>query len=472
MIRRFLLIALSGLCLPALAFAQTFGAEEFTLKNGMQVVVIPNHRAPVVTHMVWLKVGGADNASGRSGMAHYLEHLLFKGTKKLAPGEFSKTIKTLGGNDNAFTGQDYTAFHESVSVANLGKVMAMDADRLSHLSVPDAHFQSEKAVVLEERRQRTDNEPKAIFGEQISAALYVNHPYGTPVIGWLDEIERYEWPDVKAYYDTWYAPNNAILVVSGDITAAQLKPLAEKYYGALPAKKLPKRLRPNVPPAIGETLMTLRDETIRQPVYQRIYIAPTEAKNRKDSLALQVLAEILDGGPSTRLYRHLVVEKKQAINVSFSYNATALDYGTIWLAATPADNVTPETIGAALLNEVQAVLDQGVTETEVSEAVRRLQDEAIFARDSLSGPAMIFGAALSTGSSVADIESWPADIAKITAADVQAAAKTYLDAAEPWIRKPVTGYLLPAATPPEKPAVEKQLDKKVDQQKEQADVQR
>lgn len=450
------LIFLSILTISYSAAAQTFGAQEFTLQNGMQVVVIPNHRAPVVTHMVWMKVGAADEKPGLSGMAHYLEHLLFKGTAKQAPGEFSKTVKTLGGNDNAFTSQDYTAFFESIAVENLPKMMEMEADRMTGLNPPEEHFKSEKSVVLEERRQRTDNDPRALFGEQLNSLLYINHPYGIPVIGWMNEIEDYDWDDVKKFYDTWYAPNNAVLVVSGDITAEKLKPLAEKYYGAIPKKEVPKRIRPLVPPAPGNTLLTLQDASIHQSMYHKIFIAPAESRNRSDSLALQVLSDIIDGGSATRLYKSLVVEQKKATSVQFNYNSTALDYGTVTLGGVPASGVSPEELGKLLDAELRKVVEKGVTETEVKEAIQRLTDEAIFARDSVAGPAMIFGAALTTGSSVQDIENWPADIAKVTVERVNEAAKTYLDENNPWVRPPVTGYLLPEEKPAPTPEPAKQ----------------
>lgn len=429
--------------MPYAAFAQTFGAQEFTLDNGLQVVVIPNHRAPVVTSMLWMKVGAADEKPGSSGMAHYFEHLMFKGTKKIAPGEFSKTVKMLGGNDNAFTSQDYTAFFESVSIENLPKVMEMDADRLVNLAPPAEHYTSEKQVVIEERRQRTDNDPRAVFGEQMDSTLYVNHPYGTPVIGWMSEMEKYEWPDVKVFYDTWYAPNNAILIVSGDITAEDLKPLAEKYYGAIAKKSVPVRKRPEIPPAIGSAVLTLHDPSIHQSIFQKEYLAPTEAGNRADSLALQVLEEILSGGPSARLYKNIVVQEKKATGVDFNYNANMLDYGSISVGGTPANGVSPEALEGAIDDEIANVIKNGVSETEVKEAIQRLQDQAVFARDSVTGPAMIFGVALTTGSSVQDVENWPADIAKVTAAQVKAVAAKYLDDAHPWIRPPVSGYLLP-----------------------------
>lgn len=440
-----IILALVFLFLPVHAQAQTFGAESFTLENGMQVVVIPNHRAPVVTHMVWYRVGAAEESPGKSGMAHYLEHLLFKGTEKIAPGEFSKTVKIMGGNDNAFTGQDYTAFFQSISVDHLETVMAMEADRMLNTNPPPAHFKSEKDVVLEERRQRTDNDPRAIFQEQLNSTLYTNHPYSIPVIGWMDEIKLYEWVDVKAFYDQWYAPNNAILVVSGDITAEKLKPLATKTYGALPRKEMKERTRPQIPPANGKTLLTLRDPSVHQPALVKIFLAPSESRNRADSLPLQVLSEIMDGGPTTRLYKNLVVDQKKATNIQFHYHSTALDYGSISLSAMPANDVTLEELDGLIADEITKLLEGGVTEAETKDAIQRLQDEAIYARDSLAGPAMIFGSALTTGSTVADIENWPADIAKVTPEQIKAVAARYLNESKPWIRPPVTGYMLPAA---------------------------
>ncbi|PZQ45385.1 MAG: hypothetical protein DI551_07550 [Micavibrio aeruginosavorus] len=444
MTKRAALIFLLILAMPCAARAQTFGAQEATLDNGLQIVVIPNHRAPVVTSMLWMKVGAADEQPGLSGMAHYLEHLMFKGTAKQKPGEFSKLVKTLGGNDNAFTSQDYTAFYESIAVENLPRVLEMEADRLVNLNPPPEHYASEKQVVIEERRQRTDNDPRALFQEQLNSAVFINHPYGTPVIGWMAEIEKYEWADVKKFYDAWYAPNNAVLVVSGDITMEQLKPMAEKYFGAIARKELPPRKRPQIPPAKAQSYLRLQDPAIHQSIVMKIYPAPSESTNRKDSLALQVLSEILSGGPTARFYKHIVVNAKKATGVDFNYNETALDYGTISIGGTPADGVTPEELGAVLDAEIKKVIAGGVTNDEVKEAVQRLQDEAVFARDSLAGPAMIFGAALTTGGTVKDVEDWAKDIATVTVADVKAAAAKYLDDEKPWLRAPVSGYLLPA----------------------------
>lgn len=428
---------------PTITEAKVFNAESFTLDNGLEVIVIPNHRAPVITHMVWYRVGAADEPQGLSGMAHYFEHLMFKGTPSMEPGEFSRTVKKLGGNDNAFTGQDYTAYFQTISKQHLEKMMEMEADRMVNLTVPAEHFASEKKVVLEERRQRTENDPKGLFSEQMRSALFINHPYGTPVIGWMNEIESYEWNDVKSFYDTWYAPNNAIVIISGDVTVKSVKPLATRIYGALKPKKLPPRTRTSIPPAIGQTLMTLKHASINQPAFQNVRLAPSYTQNHEDSLALQVLEEILSGGATTRLYKTLVVEQKKAISAGFSYSGSALNEGTIWLSGTPAEGVSLEKLEGLIQEQIQKIIDDGVTQTEITDAIQRMQDAAIYARDSLSGPAMTFGFAITTGETIDDVENWPDLIKTVTGKQIQAVAQKYMNEEAPWKRAPITGYFLP-----------------------------
>ena len=430
---------------PSSSQAKVFNAQSFTLDNGLEVIIVPNDRAPVITSMIWYKVGAADEPQGLSGMAHYFEHLMFKGTEKLSPGEFSRIVKKLGGNDNAFTGQDFTAYFQTIAVQHLDKMLAMEADRMINLRVPQEHFDSEKKVVIEERRQRTENEPKGLFAEQMRSALFVNHPYGTPVIGWMNEIEGYEWDDVKIFYDKWYAPNNAIIIISGDVTAKTARPLIEKHFANLKPKDIPKkRIRPKVPKAIGDTKMTLHHATIRQPSFTKMFIAPSFQHHKKDALALQVMEQILSGGATTRLYKKLVVEEKKAISANFSYNATALDYGTISLSATPTDdNQDLDNLIQDIENEIQSIIDDGVSPQELNDAKQQLIDSAVYARDSLSGPAMIIGQNITTGSTLDDIENWPEMIKAITAEDIQNAAATYLNFQNPWLRPPVTGYLYP-----------------------------
>lgn len=432
--------------LPVSVQAQTFNAKTFTLDNGLQVVVIPNHRAPVATHMVWYKVGAADEPQGLSGMAHYFEHLMFKGTEKHPSGEFTKIVKKLGGNLNAFTGQDYTAYYETIAVQHLEKMMDMEADRMVNLDVSKEDFDAEKQVVLEERRQRTDNNPQNIFGEQMNSALYVNHPYGTPVIGWMNEIETYEWEDVKKFYDKWYAPNNAIVIVSGDVTEDEVKEMAMRTYGKLEPKDIPPRIRTKVPPANGKTFMTLKHKSINQPFFQEIKIAPSYSDNRQDALALTALQEIINGGPTTRLYKNLVVDQKKAVSVSFSYSGNDWDYGTISIGGTPADGVSLDELHQLVQEEINAVISYGVTDEELNDAVQRIKDNAVYARDSLSGPASAFGSTLTTGGTVDDVENWVELIDSVTTLQIQEVAIKYLDANNPWYRPSVVGHLLPPDT--------------------------
>ena len=442
-----LLIILVSLFLAPAAYAQSgdkvYNAQTFTLANGMQVVVIPNHRAPVLTHMIWYRVGSADEPRGLSGMAHYLEHLLFKGTPTLPAGEFSKRIRALGGNDNAFTSWDYTAFHESIAVEHLEDVMTMEADRMMNTNPPPGDFTSEQKVVLEERRQRTENDPRGFFAEQLKATLFINHPYGLPVIGWQHEVGALTWPQIQKFYKEHYGPNNAILVISGDITAAQLKPLAEKIYGPLKPIPLPERSWTKVPPMIAAPQLTLHDPAIRQPIFMRLYRLPSLKESREDGYALSVLEEILDGGAATRFYKSLVVEQKIATAANFSYDGLSWSDGSGWVSATPADGISMATIETAINAELRKIIKDGITDQELAEAKLRMQDSAAFARDSLAGPAMTVGQALITGMTLDDVEYWPRHIEAVTKEQIQSAATRYLDPDRINQRPFVSGYLLP-----------------------------
>lgn len=435
--------------------AKVYNAESFTLANGMEFVVIPHHRVPVVTSMIWYKVGAADEPRGLSGMAHYLEHLLFKGTATVKPGAFSKIVRARGGNDNAFTTQDYTAFFQSIAVAHLETIMKMEADRMVNTEPPPADFKAERNVVLEERRQRTENDPRGYFSEQLRAMMFVNHPYATPVIGWNHEVAALEWPEIRKFYKAHYGPNNAIMVISGDITAAQLKPLAEKYFGPLKPITLPPRTWTTVPPMIVNPQLTLRHAQIQQPAFLRLYRLPSARQNRDESYALSVLAEIMDGGAATRLYKALVVDQKIAIGVNFSYDGLALSDGTGWLSATPAEGVSLDMVEKALEKELRRVIENGVSDQELQEARLRMKDSAAFALDSLSGPAMTVGRALASGLTLDDVEYWPYALDKVTKEQIQAVAAQYLDPDDIRQRPYISGYLLPPLPQEEQKAGEK-----------------
>lgn len=447
---RFLpLFILLFIAYPAFAQDKVFNASETFLDNGMQVVVIPNHRAPVITHMVWYKVGGADEAQGHSGSAHFLEHLLFKGSdviggEPLAPGVFSKNVRGMGGNDNAFTGQDYTAYFQSVPSDKLETVMRMEAGRMRGANPPLAEVESENLVILEERRQRTDNDPRGRFGEQMASAAYINHPYGTPIIGWYHEMEALTWDAAKAFYDLWYGPNNAILIVSGDVEPETVFTLARDIYGQVPKNdNVPKRERTRSPVMNSKTRVLLEHPVIRQPVFQTLYRVPSYRQDKTSSLALQVLEEIMGGGSTSRLYKALVVEQKIASGAGLSYSPNSYDDSGLWIYANPVPGEQIVNIEAAIDIELKRLIEHGVTTEELQDAKTRMKDAAIYARDSLTGPAMVIGYSLATGSSLDDVETWPAQIDGVMAEQVLDVAKAYLNPDAPTHTPPVTGILMP-----------------------------
>ncbi|MBB4286496.1 M16 family metallopeptidase [Roseospira goensis] len=428
---------------PATARAQMFEPETFTLDNGLQVVVVPNHRVPVVTHMVWYKVGAADEPPGKSGIAHLLEHLMFKGTETIPPGEFSKIIARNGGRDNAFTSSDFTGYYQNIARDRLDLVMEMEADRMANLRLAEDDVLTERSVVIEERLSRTENEPAALLGERLDQALWVVHPYKNPVIGWAHELAALDRADALAFYDRFYAPNNAVVVVAGDVTAEALRPIAERTYGRVPAApETPARARVRDLPPAADVTVTMDHPQVGQASWWRRIVAPS--RNAGDTAlypALQVLAELLGGGPVSRLYERLVVEDEVAVSARTYYDGRAVDYGTFTLSATPAAGRTPTDVQAAVEAEIARLLAEGVTDAEVAGAKRRLKASVVYARDSVFGAARIIGAALATGSTVDDVERWPEDIAAVTPEDVMAAARAVFGGASS-----ATAILLPETT--------------------------
>ena len=424
---------------PAPAGARIFDPETFTLDNGLQVVVITNRRAPIVSHMVWYKVGAADEAIGESGNAHFLEHLMFKGTDSLGPGDFSRIIAKNGGRENAFTSQDYTGYYQTVARDRLEIVMKHEADRMANLRLTDEVVLPERDVLLEERRSRVDNNPSSKLHEVIQATLYLNHPYRIPVIGWEHEIKQLNTQTALAFYKRWYAPNNAVLIVAGDITAAEVRPLAEKYYGAISARPVPERKRVTEPPQNAPRRVTLKSEQVRQPSVSITYLAPSyNTEGGEHAYALQVLEEIIGGGTTSRLYRVLVVEQALAVSAGAGYNATAYDWSSYGFYASPRPGVDIETVEAALRAEIARLIADGVTEKEVAAAKRRLRAAAIYARDSLGTAPNIFGRALTSGRTVEQVESWPDRIEAVTKEQIDNAARAVLRE-----NSSVTGLLLP-----------------------------
>ncbi|MEA1675648.1 pitrilysin family protein [Nitrospirillum sp. BR 11163] len=448
-----------ALMVPVVASARVFDPETFTLANGLQVVVVPNHRAPVVTQMLFYKVGAADEPAGKSGVAHYLEHLMFRGTATVPTGAFSRQVAAHGGVENAYTNQDQTAYFQTIARDQLPLTLRLEADRMANLRIRPETAAPELAVVLNERRQRTEASPAARLREQVQAALFRAHPYAKPVAGLATEVAALAPADAQAFYRAWYAPNNAVLVVAGDISAAALRPLAEATFGRIPARPVPARRVARGGMAIGEEdrRVELKDAQVRQPSLSRVWVAPSHGwstdpaqANPTQVYALEVLQTILGGGATGRLYQALVVRQRLAAGVSVDYLADALGPGQFSLGVVPGPDVAVADAEAGLNAELARLLHDGVGAAEVAAAVRRLQVGAIYARDSLQGPASEFGVALTTGQGVADVEAWPDRIAAVTVEDVNQALRGVLGG-----RGSVTALLLPD---PDAPTSEEELE--------------
>ncbi len=423
--------------------AEDPGIVDFRLGNGMEVVVIPDRRAPIVTHMVWYKVGSADEPPGKSGIAHFFEHLMFKGTKTHAPGEFGAKVAEIGGSENAFTSYDYTAYYQTVPPDALGTMMAYEADRMRNLVLTDEVIGPERDVILEERRMRIENNPDALLDEEVDAALYQNHPYRIPVIGWMHEMEQLNRIDATAFYERYYAPNNAILIVAGDVEPGEVLALAEKTYGALASgAALPPRARPQEPEQNTKRTVELTDPRVSLPSFQSYWVVPSYTTSRNgEAEALDLLSEILGGGLRSRIYQKLVVEEGIASSAGASYSGTSLDDTNFSVYGVPRGAATLDDVETAVEREIATLVRDGVSEAELEKAKTRFLRSVIFARDNQAGMANMYGATLATGGTVADITEWPERIRAVTPAQVQAVAAKYLD-----LRRSVTGYLLPQST--------------------------
>ena len=444
---RYALVAALGaslLAVPAASAETSFAdlkiapnTSTFTLDNGLQVVVIPDHRAPVVTHMVWYRAGAADEAAGESGAAHFLEHLMFKGTEA-HPDGFSKVVTSLGGQENAFTSQDYTAYFQQIAKDHLGRMMELEADRMANLALEPEEVARELDVVLEERRMRVDNDPSSILGEAFDATLHVNSPYADPVIGWPKEVSALNREAAFAYYDRFYTPENAVVVIAGDVTPEEVEALARKTYGQVESRVDLKPRARSQTPALG-SLRTVRyaDPRVGQPSLRHGWVVPSYATAEPgEAEALDVLSQILGGGSTSRLYDALVRESDVASSVGCWYQGNALDPDTFMVYAVPRDGVDFDAVQEAIGKTIEEIAQNGVSDEELERAKRALVASALFAQDSQQRLARIFGLALTTGQTIEDVQTWPARIADVTADQVQAAARTYLSPDQG-----VTGYL-------------------------------
>jgi zinc protease len=431
------------------ALAQTTVTSDppatFTLGNGLKVVVIPDHRTPVVTQMIWYKVGSADETPGKSGLAHFLEHLMFKGTAKHPAGEFSQTVLRIGGNENAFTSTDYTGYFQRVPRDQLEKVMEFEADRMTGLILKDENVLPERDVVLEEYNMRVANNPEARLTEQIMAALYLNHPYGRPVIGWHQEIEKLDREDALAFYRRFYAPNNATLVIAGDVDAEEVRPLAERTFGEVKPQPAiaAQRIRPQEPTPIAPRTVTFADPRVEQPKVMRYYLVPSATTAAPgESAALDVLGQLMGSGSNSYLYRALVLDQPLAVSASAGYQGTSLDATQFMITVSPKPGVGFGQIEQVVDRVISDVAQNTVRAEDLERVKTQLIAEAIYAQDNQATLARWYGAALTTGLSIEDIRSWPDRIRAVTAEQIRDAAQKWLDK-----KRSVTGYLIKDATP-------------------------
>jgi zinc protease len=411
------------------AVAELYGAQGAMLPNGMQIVAVPNHRAPVVSHMVWYRAGAADEPAGKSGIAHFLEHLMFKGTPKYPDGIMDEVVARNGGDQNAFTSYDFTAYYQNIAVDRLALVMEIEADRMRNLVLDPKEVDTEREVIIEERRMRVDNQPSAILDERLDASLWLTNRYGIPIIGWEPEMRSLSREDAFAFYHRFYAPENAILVVSGDITLAQLKPLAEKYYGAIPrvGAPNPRQRATDLSPTANVTV-TYADARVRQPQWWRKWIAPSyNVGDNKDVYALNVFEQIIGGGSTSKLYRALVIDQKVAAGVGASYQPGNVSHGTFSISLSPSPGVSPAQAQTALEAELAKILKDGISDADVAKAKDRILAGLIFAKDSALGAAQGVGYMLTVGVPLEEIEALPERLRAVTADQVRAAARKVIE---------------------------------------------
>ena len=441
MIRLPALGALLALALPTTAALARDNEDvtHFTLDNGMEVVVVEDHRAPAVQQMVWYRAGSADEPKGSSGVAHFLEHLLFKATDKMELGEFSATVAKNGGRDNAFTSYDYTAYFQRVAADRLELMMQMESDRMKNIRLTPENIATERDVIIEERNQRTENDPSALFREQLNAAQYLNHRYGTPIIGWMHEMRSLDLQDALDFYKLYYSPNNAILVVSGDVEPENVRTLAEQYYGKIPANPdLPDRSRTQEPPQTAERRLIFRDDRVAQEYVSRSYLAQErDPGDQKTAAALTMLAELLGGGTTSYFAEKLQFDAPVATYSAAFYSGQSLDDTTFNLVVVPQPGVSLQDAEDAMDAAIAGFMKDGVDAEQLERIKQQVRAEQIYARDNADSVANRYGSALAIGLTVQDVQDWPDVLEAVTAEDIMQAAKDVFNR-----EASVTGWLM------------------------------
>jgi zinc protease len=413
--------------LPLLTFSVHAEVFEKTLGNGLKVIVKEDHRAPVLVQQIWYRAGSMDERTGKTGVAHVLEHMMFKGTKAVPAGEFSKRIAAAGGRENAFTNYDYTAYFQQLHKSKLPLAMKLEADRMQNLQLSAVEFNKEIKVVMEERRMRTDDDPHSLMDEKLMAAAYQEHPYQHPVIGWMNDLEAMTASDAQKWYKTWYAPNNAVLVVAGDVKASKVFAMAERYYGKIPAHQLPARRHYSEPAQVGIKRITVKAPA-QLPHLIMSYHAPTLRDANKDSVpyALEVLAGILDGNESARLNKSLVRDQQIASEVGAGYDGTARGPSMFTVEGTPSEGKTVAELEAAIRDQLAKLIRDGVSADELQRIKAQVTANEVYKRDSVFYQAMQIGQLECVGLSYQAIPVMLKKIQEVTAQQVQEAARDIL----------------------------------------------
>ena len=413
--------------------------ERFSLRNGLTVVVMPNARIPAVTHLLLVKAGGADDPYGKTGVAHYIEHLMFSGTPTHPAGSYERAVSRLGGEQNAFTTRDYTGYYATVPKEALEEVMQLDVDRLQHMQFTPEQATRELKVITEERNTRVENNPGALLGEQIDAISFLNHPYRQPLIGWAEDMATFTGNDAKRYFDRHYKPSNMVLVVAGDVEPSRVRKLAQRYYGKLPAGLTPPRHWPKEPPLRITRHAEMRDEKVQAPRLIRQYTAPSLQEGEKDQvMPLHVMAQYLGGGQTSLLYQRLVREQKLASTVSADFDGFTVGPGLFRIYATPRDGVSLATLEKAMDAVIEQALGTPPGEADVTRAKTQLKAEVIFAQDGLQGLAQLVGAIYAIGLDENYFYGWSDAVEKVSALEMLEAAQSVLAP-----HRRITGWLLP-----------------------------
>ena len=442
---RIAFIFLSGFTLWASAACAAEPAiSNFTLKNGLEVIVIENHRVPAVSHTIWYRIGAADDPQGKSGLAHYHEHAMFLGTANYKSGEYADIVTRQGGEQNAFTSRDLTGYYINIAKEKLPLAMELEADRMRGLVLSDADMAKEREIIIEERRMRIENNPGALLSEQVNAAMFLHHPYHIPTIGWMHEMQKLSKNDVLDFHKTWYHPNNAILIVSGDVTPPQVRALAEKYYGPLPKVAVPARVWNQEPPHNTARHITMHHVNVKQPEWVKNYMAPSMKYGKsEEAMPLLVLSQLLGGGKGSRLYQALVVKQKLAVGIDVDYDGFSIGPGDFSVSATPQEQVSVETLEKAVNGELAAFLASNISDEEFARAKAGLKAQSIYAREGLSGVAQIMGYIRMIGLNQDFFTRWPYMIDAVTKEQVMQAAQDTLQD-----KQSVTALLLPEEKAP------------------------